>query len=109
MVNKTTLVGNVGDAPEIKTIANGLKLAIFSLATSEIYKDTDGNKKTDTEWHNIVIWGKLADIVEKYVTKGSLLYLEGKLKTQSWDKDGVRHYKTSVVCNEMKMLSKKES
>lgn len=100
MLNKVDLIGRVGKDPEIKTTNNGNKVANFSLATSEKYKNEE-----KTEWHNIVIWGKLADIVERYVTKGQLLYLSGKITTRSYeDKDGNKKYITDIVCFNMKML-----
>jgi single-strand DNA-binding protein len=107
MVNKTTLIGRVGNAPEVIKLESSNAVVTFSLATSEKFKDKQGNRQEVVEWHNIVIWGKLAEIVEKYVEKGSLLYLEGKNKTRSWEKDGIKHYKTEVVCTEMQMLGGK--
>jgi len=107
-VNKVTLIGNVGNDPEIKHINEDTQVAKFSLATSEVYKNREGEKVTDTEWHNIVIWNKLAKIVESYVKKGSLLYLSGKIKTRSYeDKDNIKRYSTEIICNEMKMLGPK--
>lgn len=98
-VNKVILVGNVGKDPEIR-MAGDKKVANFSFATSEKYKN-----ETTTEWHNVVIWDKLAEIVEKYVKKGSQLYLEGRIKTRSWeDKNGSKRYTTEVVMDTMKML-----
>jgi len=98
MLNKVTLIGNVGGDPEIRSTQNGDQVASFSLATSESWKDkSTGERKTKTEWHKIVIWGGLVKIVESYVQKGSKLYIEGKLQTRSWDKDGVTMYTTEVV------------
>lgn len=109
MLNKVTLIGNVGQNPEIKELEGGKKVASFSLATSENYKDREGNKQTNTEWHSIVIWGKLADIVESYVKQGSQLYLEGKLRTRSWeDKETkAKRYATEIICDKMNMLGGK--
>ncbi len=104
-VNKVILVGNVGKDPEVKHLENGRTVAGFSLATSESYTSKTGEKTTLTEWHNIVIWGKLAEVVEKWVKKGSKLYLEGKIRTRSWDdKDGNKRYTTEIFVDQMQML-----
>lgn len=108
MLNKVTLIGRAGKDPQVNTTSNNNKVASFSIATSEKYKDKEGNTKETTEWHNVVIWGKLAEISEKYVKKGSLLYVEGKLTTRSYEKDGVTKYTTEIVVNEMKMLEYKK-
>lgn len=110
MINKVTLIGRVGKVPEIKVFDNGTKAASFSLATTEKYTDKSGEKKELTEWHNVVIYGKIADVVEQYVKKGNLLYVEGKLKTRSWDdKDGNKKYITEIIGSTMQMLSGKNS
>lgn len=107
-VNKLILVGNVGKDPEVRHLDNGAVVAKFSLATSETYKDKNGEKQTQTEWHNIVIWRQLAEVVEKYVKKGQQLYLEGKSTTRSYeDKDGNKRYITEMVAYSMQMLGKK--
>ena len=107
-INKVILVGNVGKDPEIRTMESGVKKASFTLATSENFKNRAGEKETRTEWHNIVIWRNLADVVEKYVKKGSQLYLEGKITTRSYDdKDKVKRYITEIVVDNMQMLGKK--
>lgn len=106
-VNKVILVGRAGKDPEVRHLESGAMVANFSLATSEKYKNKQGEKVEETEWHNIVIWGKLAEIVEKHVHKGDMLYLEGKNKTRSWEKDNVTRYTTEVLCNSMQMLSSK--
>jgi single-strand DNA-binding protein len=115
MYQKIVLIGNVGKDPEIRTFENG-KLASFSLATSETFKNKQGEKQTNTEWHNINVFGKLADIIEKWVKKGQMLCVEGKVKTRSYDdKDGNKRYVTDIIANEVKMLggnsdgAKKES
>lgn len=109
-VNKVILVGNLGKDPEVRTIESGKKVANFSLATSETYKDRDGNKKEKTEWHSVVLWDKLAEIAEKYLSKGSTVYIEGKLQTRSWDdKDGNKRYTTEVVGQNLTMLGGKQS
>ena len=108
MFNKVILIGNVGKDPEIKTI-NETKVAKFSLATSESYKDKQGVRKTITEWHNIECWGNLAGIIESYVKKGSQLLIEGKSKTNSWEKDGEKKYMTVVKVENLRMMSKAEA
>ncbi len=106
--NKVQLIGNLGNDPEIITLEGGRKLAKFSIATNETYKNQKGEKVTDTQWHNIVAWGKTAEIIENYVTKGKEIAIEGKLTSRSWeDKEGVKRYITEVVCNELVMLGNK--
>lgn len=110
MVNKVILIGNVGKDPEVRYLQNGTAVAQFSLATSETYKDKDGNKQTNTEWHNIVLWRGLAEIAEKYVKKGNKLYIEGKITYRSYEtQDGNKRYITEVVGNSMQMLDSKPS
>lgn len=105
--NKVQLIGNLGNDPEIVKLESGKMLAKFSIATNESYKNAEGEKVTDTQWHNVVAWGKTAEIVEKYVTKGKEIAIEGKLTTRAWDdKDGNKRYTTEVVCNELLMLGK---
>lgn len=107
-VNKVILVGRVGKEPEVRNLENGASVANFSLATSETYKDkTTGEKKEITDWHNIVLWRGLAEITQKYVHKGDMLYIEGKMRTRSWEKDGVTRYTTEVIGDNMTMLSTK--
>ncbi len=108
MINKATIVGHVGRDPEIRHMASGDAVANVSLATTERWKDKNGERQEKTEWHRLVFFGKLADIVEKYVHKGSLIYVEGKLTTRKWEKDGVDRYTTEINCNEMKLLNKVE-
>ena len=109
-VNKVILVGRLGKDPETFTFENGTKKTSFSLAVSESYKDKDGNKVDQVEWLNIVCWGKLAEISEQYLKKGSQVYIEGKIKTRSWDdKDGNKKYITEIYAYSMQMLSKQES
>ncbi len=106
--NKVQLIGNLGNDPEIITLDGGRKLAKFSIATNETYKNQKGEKITDTQWHNIVAWGKTAEIIENYVTKGKEVAVEGKLTSRSWDdKEGNKRYITEVVCNELVMLGSK--
>ena len=103
-LNKVQLIGRVGKDPESRRLTNGTAVANLTMATSEKYTQ-DGEKKEITEWHRVVFWRKLAEIVEKYVSKGQLLYIEGKLVTRSWEKDGHKHYTTEIVANSMQMLS----
>ena len=106
--NKVQLIGNLGNAPEVKTIESGKKLARFSVATNESYRNATGEKVTETTWHNLVAWGKVADIAEKYLTKGSEVAIEGKLINRSYtDKDGNKKYITEVQVNELLMLGSK--
>jgi len=106
--NKVQLIGNVGREPEIVNLESGKKLAKFSVATNESYKNGNGERITDTQWHNIVAWGKTAGLVEKYVNKGKEVGVEGKLTSRSWDdKDGAKRYITEVVCNELLLLGQK--
>ena len=110
MVNKVILIGNVGNDPEVKYIKEDVPVAKFSLATSESYKNKDGERVTNTEWHNIVVWRGLAKVVEKYVKKGSKLYIEGKLTHRKYeDKDGQTKYFTEIVCRDLTMLDSKST
>jgi len=106
--NKVQLIGNLGNNPEIITLESGKKLAKISIATNETYKNAQGEKVTDTQWHNVVAWNKTAEIIEKYLQKGSEVALEGKLTSRSYeDKDGTKKYITEIVCNELLMLGGK--
>ncbi|MBG7630575.1 MAG: single-stranded DNA-binding protein [Bacteroidetes bacterium] len=106
--NKVQLIGNLGNAPEIITLDSGKKLAKFSIATNDSYKNAQGEKITDTQWHNLVAWNKTAEIVEKYLEKGKEVAIEGKLTSRSYeDKDGVKKYITEVVVNELLLLGSK--
>ena len=103
--NKVQLIGNLGNSPEIITLESGKKLAKFSLATNENYKNAKGEKVTDTQWHNIVAWNKTAEIIEKYLEKGNEVAIEGKLTSRSYEtKEGDKRYVTEIVCNELLML-----
>jgi single-strand DNA-binding protein len=109
-VNKVILVGRLGKDPEVRNLDNGAVVANFSIATSESYKDrTTGEKKEVTEWHNIVLWRGLAEIAQKYLRKGDMVFIEGKLRTRSWEKEGVTRYTTEVVADNMTMLTPKTS
>lgn len=103
-LNKVMLIGNLGKDPEVRHLENGTTVANFSIATSEKWTDKGGEVHEKTEWHNIVVWRKLAEIVEKYVKKGTKVYVEGKLQTRPWEKDGVTRYTTEIVCNNLLMM-----
>lgn len=105
--NKVQLIGHLGNDPEITNLDSGKKLAKLKLATNETYKNDSGEKITDTQWHNVVAWGKTAEIIEKYVTKGKEIAIEGKLTHRSYeDKNGEKKYFTEVVANELLLLGK---
>ncbi len=106
-VNKVILIGNLGKDPEVRSIEGGAKVASFTLATNEVFKGKDGNKVEQVEWHNIVVWRGLAELAEKYLKKGSQIYLEGKIKSRSWDdKEGNKRYITEIVGDSMTFLGK---
>lgn len=108
-VNKVILVGHLGKDPEVRHLENGTSVANFTLATSESYKDKAGNRIDQTEWHNIVVWRGLADVAEKFLKKGSQIYLEGKIRTRSWeDQTGNKKYTTEIVADTFNMLSKRD-
>lgn len=105
MVNKVTLIGNLGRDPEVRRLENGAAVASFSIATSENYQDKEGNWQTQTEWHNIVAWRNRAEQAEKIFKKGSMVYIEGKLTTRKYtDQNNVERYRTEVVANYMRKL-----
>jgi len=105
--NKVQLIGNLGQDPEIINLDSGSKLAKFSIATNETYKNNKGEKVTDTQWHNVVAWGKTAEIVENYLVKGKEVAIEGKLINRSYEsKEGEKKYVTEIKCNELLMLGK---
>jgi single-strand DNA-binding protein len=108
-VNKVILLGNLGKDPEVRHLEGGVAVARLTLATNESYKDKSGKRVEQTEWHNIVLWRGLAEVAEKYLKKGSLIYLEGKIKSRSWeDKDGVKKYTTEIVADTFTMLDGKK-
>lgn len=111
MVNKAILIGNVGQDPEIRytgEATNGTKVATLRLATTERYRDRNGNLQEHTEWHNIVVWRNTADVVEKYVRKGTQLYIEGRIRTRSWeDQTGAKKYTTEIVADTLQLLGRK--
>jgi len=106
--NKVQLIGNLGQAPDVKIIGDGKKVAHLSLATNENYKNAKGEKVTETQWHNVIVWGKLADLAEKYLVKGTEIAIEGKLVNKNYtDKQGIKRYVTEVQANELLILTKK--
>lgn len=107
-VNKVILVGNLGKDPEVMTFDNGVKKASFSLATSESYKNKEGQRVDQTEWHNIVLWRGLADVAERFLKKGNQVYIEGKIKTRSYEQDGQKRYITEIYGDNMTMLGRRE-
>ena len=107
--NKVQLIGNLGQNPEVKELNGGKKVAKFSLATNETYRNKAGEKVTDTQWHNLVAWGKTADIIAQYLKKGSEVAVEGKLLNRNYtDKEGVKRYVTEIQVNDLLMLGKKD-
>ena len=105
-MNKVILIGRLGQDPELKEFTNG-NMAKFSIATSEKWKDSDGNAKEKTEWHNIVVWGKTAEFAGEWLKKGQLVSIEGKLQTRSWEQDGVKKYMTEIVADTITLLPSK--
>lgn len=106
-INKVILIGRLGQDPEVKSTPSGQSVATLSVATSETWRDKDsGQKQEKTEWHRVIAWGKLADLAKSYLSKGKLIYLEGKLQTRSWDdKTGVKRYTTEILANTIQFLS----
>ena len=108
-INKFIGIGVVGQDPDSRTLPNGNQVCTVSIATSESWKDkATGDKVEKTEWINLVFFNRLAEIVAQYVTKGSKIYVEGRLQTRNWEKDGVKHYRTEINCNELQMLGDKK-
>ncbi|MGV9013788.1 MAG: single-stranded DNA-binding protein [Flavobacteriales bacterium] len=106
-VNKVILIGNLGADPEVRHLQNDVTVANFNLATSETFKDrVTGEKREQTEWHRVVVWRGLAEVVEKYVKKGSKVYVEGKLRTRKWEKDGIERYTTEIMADNLTMLDR---
>lgn len=109
-LNKVMLIGNLGKDPEVRHLEGGTAVATFSLATSETYNDRDGNRQTITEWHNVVLWRGLATVAERFLKKGSKVYIEGKLTTRSYQaQDGTTRYVTEVVARDMVMLDSRDA
>ncbi|MFD1186754.1 single-stranded DNA-binding protein [Pontibacter rugosus] len=104
-VNKVILIGNLGKDPEVRHLEGGVAVARFPIATSESFKDKQGQRQERTEWHNIVLWRGLAEVAEKYLKKGNPVYIEGRLRTNNYqDKDGIQRYSTEIVADQMTML-----
>ena len=108
-VNKVILVGNLGKDPEIMTFDNGVKKASFPLATTESYKNREGQRVETTEWHNVVLWRGLAEIAERFLRKGNQVFIEGKIKTRSYEQDGIKKYVTEIFGDNMTMLGRREN
>lgn len=108
-VNKVILIGNLGQDPEIRFTDTGSAIANYTVATSETWKDKNGEKQERTEWHRVVSFGKLAEIVGEYCKKGQKIYVEGSLRTREWEKDGVKRYSTEIIADQMQMLSGREA
>lgn len=108
-INKATIIGRLGKDPEVRHLEAGSTVASFSVAVSEKFKNKAGEVVENTEWLNIVAWNKRAEVVEKYVKKGMLVYVEGKIKTRNYDKDGQKHYVTEIFAETIQMLSKSET
>ena len=108
-VNRVILIGNLGKDPEVMTFDNGVKKASFSLATTESYKNKEGNRVDQTEWHNVVMWRGLAEVAEKYLRKGNSVFIEGKIRTRQYEQDGVKKYITEIYTDNMTMLGKRDS
>ena len=106
-INKVILVGNVGKDPEVKYLEGGVAVAKFPLATTEVYKNKEGQRVESTEWHNIVMWRGLAEVAEKYVRKGKQLYIEGRIKTRQYGEDNNKKYFTEILADTMTMLGTK--
>lgn len=110
MINKVILVGNVGADPEVKTLDNGTKMARIRIATTErVYIKEKNETKELTEWHSVTLWRGLADVVDKYIRKGSQVYIEGKLRTRDYEKNGVKCFATEILAEDMKMLGKRDA
>lgn len=106
MINKVILLGNVGAEPEVRALDGGKKVARVRVATTERYTDQQGNKQEQTEWHNVTLWGGLADVADKYLHKGSQVYIEGKIRTREYEHNGEKRYATEIMANDMKLLGR---
>ena len=109
MVNKVILVGNLGRDPEVRSTPSGQPVATFSIATNRKWRDRDGNRQEQTEWHNIVCWGRQAEVAGQYLTKGRQIFVEGRLQTRSWEdkQSGEKKYRTEVICDNFQMLGQR--
>ena len=106
-VNKVIILGRLGSDPELKALSTGNEVARFSVATSEVWVDKSGQKQEKTEWHRIVVWGKLAGVVAKYTKKGSIVHIEGKLSTRSWEDNGQKKYATEIIASQIQFVGSK--
>ena len=106
-MNKAMLIGRLGKDPEIRATQTGTQVATLTLATSESYKDKNGDKQEKTEWHRLILWERKADLAQQYLKKGSQIFVEGKLQTREWEKDGVKRYTTEIVVRDMQFLDPK--
>src|SRR5260370_31073585 len=109
MVNKTILVGRLGRDPETRFTAGGTAVANFSMATDETFKDKQGQRQKRTEWHKIIVWGKQAEIAQKYLKKGALIFVEGRIQSREWEKDGEKHLSFEIDANNFRMLEAKKA
>ena len=109
MLNKVMIIGNLGRDPEVRTTPSGQNVANFTIATNRKWKDRDGNLQEKTEWHNVVCWGRQAEIAGQYLTKGKMIYVEGRLETRSWEDKthGDKRYRTEIICDNFQMLGKR--
>ena len=106
MINKVILLGNVGADPEVRALDGGKKVARIRVATTERYTDQQGNKQEQTEWHSVTLWGGLADVADKYLHKGSQVYIEGKIRTREYEAKGEKRYATEIIANDMKLIGR---
>ena len=106
-LNQAQLIGRLGKDPEVRYTGSGKAVANFSIATEEKWKNQSGEPQIKTEWHRCVAWGKLAEIIQQYVKKGNLIFVQGRIETRSWEKDGVKRYSTEIVVDKMQMLGSK--
>lgn len=106
MINKVILLGNVGADPEVRALDGGSKVARIRVATTEKWTDKNGNKQEQTEWHTVTLWGGLADVVDRYVHKGSQVYVEGKIRTREYEQNGEKRYATEIIADTLKLLGR---
>lgn len=107
MLNKVLLIGRLGSDPEMRFLPNGSAIAHLRIATNRPWRDESGERHADTDWHDVVAWNKLGEVCNRYLTKGQLVYIEGRLQTRSWETDGVTHYRTEVIAEQVKFLERK--
>ena len=107
MLNKVQLIGRLGKDPEMRFLPDGTAIANFSIATDRKWNDETGKQRTETEWHTIIAWAKLGEVYNRYLSKGKLVYVEERLQTRSWETDGVKHYRTEMIAEQVKFLERK--